>query len=691
MAKKEKNILTQPANQNDNADSTMENNSGDLINEISKVKRDKIVTQALSEIIFDRRYKQGKIKNWQKNERMYYMIKTDAPESRANIELGKMQDFVHGLQAKIDNPLVFTFKKRKDSQLQRVERLNALRASDQDADNWDLKDQVGKKQAIIYGRAVYSYFADSEYGYCAHLENIDVYDFLIDPDGGGIDMEAALNMGAYGLCYTKEQLLEMKKDDFYDSSVISELISGTGNNTESPQEVTNKRVRQYGQNTIGQKANPVDSDNKYRFWRWCTTWFDEDTGKSERYYLVLQERAGKAIRISKLTDLFPANKMFQKGPWPFWSYAMYPDLTEFWSPAGCDYVRELFQAQNVSVNQGFDNSEAINKPQKVVNVNSLENLSELKYRRDGTIRVKNDIDVNKAIQFIRPPAIETPIKMYNLLEGIYNKTSNTTKIDQQPDDKVAIYEGNQEADAEKTGLFNKSYSFGYKRFARLYELGVREHLTKKVAVEIIGPDGIDTEMVKRSDIFRKDEEFTVMVEASDAETQLSGKLKAAKLNFLNAQATNQLNPAAPKIQNPQKAYEISAKIAGFEDEEIKELTDTSDYGSARLMSEVSRDFEDILDGKKLKPNPAANNAYLQRFKDMVTDHQENLTDTLFAEMTAYMAGLKDIVMKNEARALNQFHIGLLNKMSENPVPPGDQQPQPNPAPGPVMQPQPNQQ
>src|ERR1700710_1680074 len=140
---------------------------------ISKDKRDKIVAQALQELTFARRYKQGTGANWPKNEDLYYGKKSAPLESRANVDLGRMQEFVHTLLSKIDNPLVFKFVKRKESQLKRVARLNALRQIDQSSGDWDIKDLVGKKQAVIYGRAIYSYYADSYGGYCSHLDNVD--------------------------------------------------------------------------------------------------------------------------------------------------------------------------------------------------------------------------------------------------------------------------------------------------------------------------------------------------------------------------------------------------------------------------------------------------------------------------------------------------------------------------------------
>ena len=152
---------------------------------ISYEKRQKIIDQALSEIEFAREYKQGKVKNWKINEDMYYSRKNinetatsivslpSQGSSRANIDLGQMAAFVHTILSKVDTPLVFKFTKRKESQLERVKQLNSLRVTDQQKDDWDIKDIAGKKQAIIYGRTVFSYYADSMNGYEAHLDNID--------------------------------------------------------------------------------------------------------------------------------------------------------------------------------------------------------------------------------------------------------------------------------------------------------------------------------------------------------------------------------------------------------------------------------------------------------------------------------------------------------------------------------------
>ena len=361
----------------------------------NKTTIDKIAGQSLNEIQENRIFKQGKIGNWKTNEDMYYGRKVKSTESRANVDLGRMQEYVHTTLSKIDNPLLFKYLKRKNSQLKRVARLNALRQIDADSDNWDIKDIVGKKQAIIYGRAIYSYYADSINNiYQPHLEPIDVYSFLIDKSCGGIDIEQARNMGDYSVILDKKQLKDGVKNNGYIKANVEILLEESGNANDSTQEETNKQGRSFDQGTIGKKES--SDPTKFKFWRWFTTYQDDGL----RYYMLMDNN-GRCIKCVPLAEMFPPNKYFPQGAFPYWTWAAFPDLTEFWTPSYCDYAREIFMTQNVSINQMLDNAEAINKPQKIVNVNAIENLSELKYRRDGIIKTKNNIPADQAIQIIK--------------------------------------------------------------------------------------------------------------------------------------------------------------------------------------------------------------------------------------------------------------------------------------------------
>lgn len=613
-----------------------------------KLDIDEITKQSLREIVHDRTHKALKMTMWHKNEDMYYNKKVMLKEARSNVNLARGQEFVHTLLSKIKTPSQFKFSKRKESQLQRVNRLNALRIQDAKNDFWNIKDLVGKKQAIIYGRAIYSYYADSIDGvYAPHNENVDVYDFLIDPSAGGIDIEKAKHLGRFGVIKTRQELEQAKKDKTYICENIEQLLVGDGNAIEKTQEDINKDNRTWNQDT-GRDKKLHDKD-EFKFWEWFTTY------KGERYYLLLSEQQGMAIRIEKLVNMFPPTKQYKLGAYPFYTWAAYVDLTEFWSPAPLDYARDILQAQDVSINQLLDNSEAVNRPQKAVQVDSIESLAELKYRKDGIIRVKSGVNIDTAIKMLQVPSITTPIQVFNILESILQKSSGVTDASKgmaDEDGRLGIYEGNVESAQERYGLIYDPYTMALERFARLYEIGVRDHLTKKVAVDMIGPDGIETEMVSKRDIYNKDDDFSVSVEATNADKILSNSQQKAKLIFLNAEAGN-------PILNPKKVFEIKASIAGFDQDTIKEMLDTSEYGNAELMAECARDIESLLAGDEIKPNAYANNAYKQKMLDFMIDHQEDMKEDIFKGFVEYIQSLEPIIFRNEVRMIKQFEMNQL--------------------------------
>ena len=609
---------------------------------INKQTIDKIAAQSINEIDIARTYKNGKVKSWQSNESMYYGVKETSEDSRANISLGRMQEFVHTLLSKIDNPLVFKFTKRKPSQLSRVELLNSLRRFDADRNFWDLKDIVGKKQGIIYGRAVYAYYASSDEGYQSNLENVDVYDFLIDPACGGIDIENAFFMGRWGVVKTIKQLKDGVKSKIYNKEAVSRLIESGGNSTEENQEETNKRSRSYDQETIGDKEN--NNHNKFKLWEWFTTY------EGERYY-ILMDNSGQWIRCEKLSDMFSCNT------WPFWTWAAFPDLTEFWTPSYCDYARDLFLAQDASIGQMLDNADAINKPMRAVDVSAIDDVTKLKYRKDGIIPVKKGVDINRAYQTIITPSINTPIEVFNILESIQEKASGVTaqaKGAADEDGKVGIYQGNEAAMADRFGLLNKSYSFGYKRFAKLYENGVKDHLIKKIAIEILGPNGVEVKQISKRDLYKKGDEYGITVEASNAEMMANKQDRNEKLAFLASEVNN------PMI-NKKKSFEMRALISGLSEEDVRQLLDTNSYGNEKLMSEADRDLESLLMGEVIEINDAANNQYKQRMVDYLRDHKEDINDRQFFAISAYIDSLEDVIFRNEARKLvNEQSQEMLN-------------------------------
>ena len=610
---------------------------------IRKDVRDKIVAQALDEIQFSRTFKRGKIANWQLNEDLYYSKLKKTNDARANVDLARMQEFVHTLLSKIDTPLVFKYAKRKDAQIKRVKELNALKDFDSDAGFWDLKDIAAKKQMIIYGRAINSYFASSEGGvYKSHNKNVDAYNFLIDPSAGGIDIEEADYIGDYGISLSRHDI-EGNKD--YLAQEVKELLMGdSGNNLDSTEEKLKQenRTRNAQSSTAAEKEK--STEDKFVFWRWGTTY------KGERYYLLLNEEGGRAIRVVKADELFGAKR------WWYWSYSAYPDLTEFWTPSPCDYIREIFMAQSVSINQMLDNAEQINKPQRIVDVTAVSNLAEVKYKKNGIIRAKSGL-AQSAIKIIETPSITTPISVFNILETIQQGALGVTdqaKGISDTDGRATIYEGNEEATQDRFRLFARSYTHAYKHFARLYEWGVRDHLVRKVAIDILGPEGIELVSVSRRDLFKKntDDEFGLIIEATNSDAARSADKNRLQVAFLGSLIGN------PEIDQRDLLIALG-ELASVEVQTMHNLLDKSEYGDSELRGEAARDLELIIDGDKIKPNRRANSAYKTYFVDYMDDNQENLDSEVFANLVEYVQSLQPVIVRNlRERAREQAALEL---------------------------------
>ena len=164
-----------------------------------------------------------------------------------------------------------------------------------------------------------------------------------------------------------------------------------------------------------------------------------------------------------------------------------------------------------------------------------------------------------------------------------------------------------------------------------------------MAVDIIGPEGIEVEKISRRDIFRKDEEFGVIIEASNAELALSEQKKRNQSAFFSAML------GRPDLANQKVVIEGLATVAGVEADVVRQLLDLELYGDAELMSEADMDIESILDGKNIAPNRQANAAYKQRFVDYMMDHEADMDTEQFSRMVLYVRSLDEIIVGNTMR------------------------------------------
>ena len=605
---------------------------------IPKATRDAIAAQCLDEIAFARNAKQIKMKGWWKNEDLYYSKKaiSDTNGERANVNLNEAQSFVQTFLSKINSPFNFTYVKGDEADLEAAKIANSLKDKDQKLGRWDYKAMLARVQLIIYGRYIFEYHADSEDGYRSHLTPVDVYQFLIDPSCGGLDIEKAFNLGRGGIIKSKEDLKAGIKSGKYLRTETNELISGSGNLADITPEDGNAMNRWTALLTQ-QKVMPMT--DQWKFWEWNTTY------QGKRYTVLITEDGGKMIKCDLHKDLFKSDK------WQFFTAAAYPDLTEFWTPSPLDGVREAIMAKSTSINQMLDNGEAINRPMKAFDVGAIKNPALLKYRKDGLIPVKSGVKISDAVQFFPVTPITTAKEVYETLSEITNVNSGVSDATKgQADEKaVGIYQGNQMNEQNRFSLIGDSEADAQQRFAELYLEGLDEHLTTKVAIEMIGIDGVEYAEVNKKSL-KRNRPFEVMVTTPYKEEQMNTVEKRNKLTFLSGKAAD-----TSGIYNKKILAEMEATIAGFSKDEIKYMLDTKNDGDAELMAECARDIKALLQGKEIELNEQANTAYMQKFRDYMKDNSDYMMahPDIRDRMMNYLMSLTPIVLQNMTQAVNK--------------------------------------
>ena len=598
--------------------------------QVRKELRVKLQMQAKSEIKVAREYQSKRHSSWKEVEvEVFAQRRVNTNTSRANVKLFQMREFLDTLISKIDAPMDFDYSSgsNKAKELQ-ARNLNALKDRDKQPQhgNWAMKDYMAKEIAATYGRVIYEMHAESKGGnYKNLLTVLDVYDFLIDHKVSGIDMETALFMGRYGIRESLASLRQGAKDGLFIKSEVKIFIEGKepgdkmGDNT--GEQETQKKNRE---SVIASKP---DQDKDYvNLWEWYTTY------NGERYYLLMDEK-DLVLRCHKLTDVFSS------GLFPFASWAYYPNSSELWTPSPCEILQEK------NINQILDNVEAINKPQRAVVSKMIENMSDLKYRRGGIIKLKGDgnLNIDNIYQSVKTPEVSSPLMVYEKMNTIVQKVTGVTEAAQGIADekgKVGIFEGNLSAAADRFARVEKSYSDGYARLALLYFYGVKDHLTKKTAIEVQGENGVETIKVNKKDV--GDEPFPIIVTSSVVQNNRDKAMQRRKLDFLQAQGE--------RFPNKMKALELEADIVGFSSDEIGQLM-AEDYGSSQVIAEASRDLQDLIKGKDINPNLGADRAYAQYMMDYIRGNAENLEDDQTERIQLYIQSLFDegIIIENTAK------------------------------------------
>lgn len=605
---------------------------------VSKEIADKLAGIAVQQIETAARFKEPRLQDIGKNEDLYLGKRRPSVRGRFNVALPIMEGFVETLMAKIDDPPAVSRKALKEEDSIAVKKIDAQWEFDKSPTRgrWDQKDRWAKKLAILSGRAIFKIFAESDPKYKAHLEVVDYYDFLCEPQGGA-NLEDHRFLGQMNLFRSKKDLEAGFESGIYDGEQVKALILRTDNQGFKRNEelFKNKFNRMKALGFTPENFDYI-GEKLYNLTEWGMIY------EGKRYYLLLDYPTGTWVRCEELRDVFESDL------WQFSSWATEEDPFNFWNRAPSDIMRPVALAQQMVFNQLLDANARRVYGQRIYNTKVIDDPSQLEFRPEGLIgaTLMPGQSLRDAVLTMETPEISSSINLIEFLKGFVGRETGVTPSAQGfgEEERVGILESNLQQVNDRLALIRKSYFQCWADLALRYDWGLWEHLPEGTMVKIIGQDGAEWEEIKRKDL---EPEFDIIITGGNQqiiEDEAKNKAQQNTLNMIMA------NPLLVRELNPKWVVEEGLRKVGYSDEQIRVGMDIENYGNQALLAKAARVISEILANKEPQVEYEANTAFLQKILDAARKLRTRKPQA-FDKMMNYINQHFQIVEENMSREL----------------------------------------
>lgn len=622
-------------------------------------------------------HRRARLANWQKNDdRVNGNVK--APKrSLNNFHVPILAGFEDTLISKVDDQPQLKFGSDQPGEKRLGRKYDELyrQCSTRPGKEWKMADLSSKRDAARYGRALIKMVGNSK-PFNVELISVDPYDFYADPLCGD-RLSRARYLGIDSIFKSARALKDGVKDGSYDADAVESLVRGPEANaqgitlSESQEEAmsrfTSLKLDGWGYIGTGEKA--------YRLVESGTTY------DGIRYYCVWSPEGNALLRCQPLKEVYGIPDGHEL--WHVISWAPFPDKKVFWSKAPDDDVSDVAEFSRQAMMYAFDgliknvHGGKIIDP-AVIDVSELTNLN----LAGGIAMSKKGASQSGGglVGGIWQPTTPDYRGAFSLLTQLDSFVGQ--KVGVNPDaqgtsdeDVLGIAQQNIEQISDRIGLTSKHYQAAYVEVGQLFLFLAKKLLKGKEAVRIIGPDGYEFETLAAKEI---DPSISVTVRGGRAEESMSLNKRKEKSAALAEIA------ARPDL--PKWLVEERLRLAGYEDTEIKQLTDDAVHGSTDQVNRANEAIEQILEGEKAKIYQGADYSFVKAVLDAAqryTASEGREFDRLIAYAKAHVA----IVGQNAAEQLmREISLPLGEQQGEPPeVQPPEAQPMEAPQELPVAQ------
>ena len=607
---------------------------------------DKLVKIAVMQLQVSNNYKKPLLEKW----KMYEDLKMGNVKKKLRIQysvaLPVFSGMLDTLGADFDEPVELEFHKKHPSDYFKVQKVQSAfdmeKKSLEVTARWDYKSRIDKSINILYGRSILKNYAESLPKYKNILNIVHPTYFHCQPLGGGL-LENHLFCGEEGILRTEGELENGVDGGIYDKAQFDELSLKAGN-PDYIQEVNDyqrEKLARFQASGLDPDSNAYVGEKTYNLCEWCLTY------KGERYYLLFDPWTITWLRCEKLKDIFSKNLY----PWTSW--ASFEDDKVFWSQSYADIIYPVADSIVTLFNQELTNREKRNMGARAYDKDmfpDVAKLDEAQYRADALVPVDTKGGtrlIEKGLYRFDTAELQGTIQLLDWTNKSLQTSTGVTDISQgavaNATKKVNVAYMEQANVAKRLGYKSQSYTECWGEIGVRFIQGMKDHLSQKMYIEILGDSGIEPDVLSREDLMFKGE-VGVSVISSTAQKASAEKDRQAHKEAMTLLAQDQ------NINSEWKTASILRYVGKFKEDDIKMALDTKNYASKESQAKAHICIEEMLANKEPLFNYAADAVFLNIITEYMMEHRNKLGMEKFAKFAEYVAKHADQAMQNGKRA-----------------------------------------
>lgn len=622
------------------------------------IMAEKAVTKATKQLMASTEFKKPRLARVAKYQALYNNKTPKKLRQLFNVPIPVFAGMVDTLNAQYDEPIRIEFTEGDPSDYFKVEKINALfqKETMDTAQNskWESKLRIARKEAIMTGRGVVRYTVQSDPEYESCLEVVPLKDFHFQPKGGK-DLENHLFAGQENIQKTASQLKQGAKSGIYNKEQVNKLINAGGSTDYLPDSDSDYETKLARFKPLG-----LDPDNHsfvgeavYNLCEWILN-ID-----GERYYLLFHPWSQCWLRFEKWKDIDSS------GLYPWHSFATHEDEENFLSKSFADDLYPSADAIVAMFNQEMTNREKRNFSARAYDKDMFKDvrkLDEAMHRPDALVPANTmggAKRISEGIFEFKTAELNGTVNLIDWISGTLGRNTGASDLAQgsvqEVSKKASVTFAEQQSISKRVGWQSQPFQEMMAGLAKAYVFGLKDHMPSKMAIRVLGENGIEWDEITRLDLdTKKDIDVQIIStnkELADSELEASRKKEALTLLY-NDQSVN-----------PKKKVEEVLKWGGYSDQDIAEFLDIKTYADKRSLARASMAIQEVLTDSKPELWYGATTAFMQKIIDYAKDNRTTLKDNRYNALLDYAMAHKDIVKDNLDRKATEFGLEQAQMMA----------------------------